>query len=110
MPRRRAGPCPETPRQRRMRGNGLGKTHQEQTMPSPLSSPRQLGRALAFLSLFLLCPAPSVHAQAPRSTPGLVLATDGRTATCDVLAFTPDGSRLLAVGDDKVVRRWIMTD
>src|SRR5262249_8095785 len=79
-------------------------------MPSPLSRPGQLGSVLAFLSLFLLCPAPSVHAQAPRSTPGLVLATDGRTATCDILVFTPDGARLLAVGDDKVVRRWIMTD
>jgi WD40 repeat protein len=27
-----------------------------------------------------------------------------------VLAFTPDGTRLLAVGDDKVVRRWIVTE
>src|SRR5205085_7463877 len=60
---------------------------------------------------FLLGPASPLGAQTPpRSTPGLVLATDGRNAACDVLLFTPDGKQLLAVGDDKVVRRWIVED
>jgi WD40 repeat protein len=41
--------------------------------------------------------------------PGLILETGARMAPCDVLLFTPDGSRLLAVGDDKVVRNWACT-
>lgn len=41
-----------------------------------------------------------------RFTPGLVLDTPGRTASCDALQFTRDGKQLLAAGDDKVVRRW----
>jgi serine/threonine protein kinase/WD40 repeat protein len=40
------------------------------------------------------------------TSPGLVLNTGARTATCDQLTFTPDGSELLAAGDDKVVRIW----
>jgi WD40 repeat protein len=40
------------------------------------------------------------------TTPGLVVATPGRTGACDVLAFTADGKYLLATGDDKVVRNW----
>src|SRR4051812_28351268 len=60
------------------------------------------------LASALLClAAPAAPAQT-RSTPGLVLATDGRTADCDALRFTPDGEQLFACGDDKVVRRWIV--
>ncbi len=40
------------------------------------------------------------------ATPGLILDTGARHATCDMLTFTPDGSELLASGDDKVVRIW----
>jgi WD40 repeat protein len=40
------------------------------------------------------------------TTPGLVLETGARTATCDALTFTADGSELLAAGEDKVVRAW----
>jgi serine/threonine protein kinase/WD40 repeat protein len=40
------------------------------------------------------------------TTPGLVLESGARHATCDVLIFTPDGKELLAAGDDKVVRIW----
>ncbi len=36
----------------------------------------------------------------------LILETGARTAAADVLLFTPDGKRLLAAGDDKVVRAW----
>mgnify|MGYP001191477248 CR=1 FL=1 len=39
----------------------------------------------------------------------LVLDTPGRVAACDVLKFTPDGSHLLAAGDDKLVRSWQWT-
>src|SRR3954470_291272 len=61
------------------------------------------------LASALLCATPAAPAQ-PRSTPGLVLATGGRTADCDALRFTPDGEQLFACGDDKVVRRWIVGD
>jgi WD40 repeat protein len=68
-------------------------------------------KAVVALVLCLLGPVATAYSQeAPRSTPGLVLATNGRTGSCDVLTFTPDGTRLLAVGDDKVVRRWIVDD
>lgn len=46
------------------------------------------------------------HAQKGRTTPGLVIETGARTATCDQLLFDPTGSYLLAVGEDKVLRRW----
>src|SRR5947209_4244625 len=48
------------------------------------------------------------HAQSRRgrTTPGLILETGARHATCDVLTFLPDGSALVAAGDDKVVRIW----
>lgn len=32
--------------------------------------------------------------------------TGGRTGTCDVVRFSPDGNTLFAVGEDKVVHRW----
>src|SRR5262245_2235706 len=38
-----------------------------------------------------------------RREPSIILNTGGRTGTCDVLKFTPDGRYLLAAGDDKVV-------
>ena len=41
-----------------------------------------------------------------RREPGLILETGGRTGACDALLFTADGHRLLAVGDDRVVRSW----
>lgn len=45
-----------------------------------------------------------------RSEPGLILETGARMGNCDVLTFTPDGKRLLAVGDDKVARIWQVTN
>src|SRR5438046_3900789 len=74
---------------------------------SPLQSYRYALVALAALVL-LGPPAPAQTARRQRSSPGLVLETGARHATCDVLTFTPDGARLLAVGDDKVVRSWTM--
>jgi WD40 repeat protein len=41
-----------------------------------------------------------------RKDPELVVESGGRRGACDVLTFTRDGRRLLAVGDDKVVRIW----
>src|ERR1043165_3268161 len=38
-----------------------------------------------------------------RREPSIILNTGGRTGTCDVLKFTPDGTELLGAGDDKVV-------
>ena len=80
-------------------------------MASPLP-PGSLAGTVAWLPiLFLAWFGAPLHAQtAPRSTPGLVLASDGRTAACDALTFTPDGLHLLATGDDKVVRRWIVDE
>jgi WD40 repeat protein len=43
------------------------------------------------------------------STPGIVLETGARTAACDAMFFTQDGSFLLAAGDDKVVRSWAVS-
>ena len=40
------------------------------------------------------------------TTPGIVVETGARHATCDALTFTRDGKQLLAAGDDKVVRTW----
>jgi WD40 repeat protein len=45
-----------------------------------------------------------------RRNPELILEPGGRTGTCDALAFTADGTHLLAVGDDKVVRIWRYQD
>lgn len=44
-----------------------------------------------------------------RREPGLILETGGRTGACDVLQFARDGNTLMAVGDDKVVRSWTVT-
>jgi WD40 repeat protein len=41
-----------------------------------------------------------------RDEPEVHIEAGGRTGTCDVLRFTPDGRFLLAAGDDKVVRVW----
>src|SRR4051794_17449386 len=54
-------------------------------------------------------PAGTARAEAGRTTPGLVVETGARTAYCDQLAFSPDGTHLLAVGEDKVLRRWAVS-
>src|SRR5262249_14826056 len=41
--------------------------------------------------------------------PEFTLDTGGRTGTCDVLTFLPDGKTLLAAGDDRVVHAWPVT-
>ncbi len=38
-----------------------------------------------------------------RREPAIALNTGGRTGTCDVITFSPDGREVLAAGDDKVV-------
>jgi WD40 repeat protein len=45
-----------------------------------------------------------------RMFPELLIESDGRRGTCDVLTFTGDGKHLLAAGDDKVVRIWEYRD
>lgn len=57
-----------------------------------------------------LGPADAQEARRLFQTPGLILETRARIGPCDVLLFTPDGKHLLAVGDDKVVRIWKVTD
>jgi WD40 repeat protein len=49
------------------------------------------------------------RAEQGRTTPGLVIETGARTAYCDQLVFSPNGNHLLAVGEDKVLRRWDVT-
>lgn len=44
-----------------------------------------------------------------RREPTIVLNTGGRTGTCDVIKFTPDGHEILAAGDDKVVTGYPVT-
>ncbi|MGL4551136.1 MAG: WD40 repeat domain-containing protein, partial [Gemmataceae bacterium] len=69
-------------------------------MPSP-----RLSHLLICLALLGLTAGP-VCAETGRTTPGLVIETGARTAYCDQLLFSPDGTYLLAVGEDKVLRRW----
>jgi WD40 repeat protein len=70
----------------------------------PRASPRRA--AFAALAALSLCTHAPAQERRGRDTPGLVLNTAGRHATCDALLFTPDGGQLLAAGDDKVVRVW----
>ena len=62
----------------------------------------------AFAALAILFAAGRSAAEDRRflTTPGIVLETGARHATCDALTFTKDGKQLLAAGDDKVVRTW----
>ena len=50
-------------------------------------------------------PLPPLDRRA-REEPEVVVEAGGRVGTCDVLTFAPDGTALLAAGDDKVVRVW----
>lgn len=69
--------------------------------------PRLLLAATSLIVLTLSAdPAHAREDRRKRTTPGLVLQTPGRHAACDVLTFTPDGTELLAAGDDKVIRVW----
>src|SRR5262249_45909794 len=72
-------------------------------MLSPFRSSFVLA-ALSVLTTGLLNGA--AHAQGGRPPPRLVIEHGARNATCDELLFRPDGGQLLAVGEDKVVRRW----
>ncbi len=65
--------------------------------------PRSPWAALA--ALLLLAP-PQAHADAGRTSPGIVLDTGARHSAADGVAFSPDGSELFAWGEDKVIRRW----
>jgi WD40 repeat protein len=72
---------------------------------------------LSLCCLILLVPAALAYKDQPergdrrdRHAPELVVESGGRTGACDFLTFTPDGKRLLAVGDDKVVRSWDFAD
>jgi WD40 repeat protein len=61
---------------------------------------------LVVISAGSLFSSPLFAQRRNRTSPGLILETGARTAMCDLLTFTPDGSELLAAGDDKVVRIW----
>jgi WD40 repeat protein len=64
----------------------------------------------AALAGTLALPARARHSdRRDRKDPELVVESGGRRGACDVLTFTADGRRLLAVGDDKVVRVWRVT-
>src|SRR5262249_6036728 len=77
--------------------------------PLMCGTPRFCRAVLVVLAGLVLLPANGFsQGRRQRTSPGLVLETGARHADCDVITFTPDGSRLLAVGDDKVVRSWIV--
>ena len=63
-------------------------------------------RVVAYLLLSLAGPAAAQIDRRDRDEPEIFLNLDGRSGTCDVMLFSPDGRRLYAAGDDKVVRRW----
>lgn len=68
-----------------------------------------LARHLPFVAVISLLIVPfRAEAEDRRflTTPGIVIETGARHATCDALVFTKDGKQLLAAGDDKVVRTW----
>jgi WD40 repeat protein len=79
-------------------------------MSAPSYPRRFLVVLLMAVSLGCLFPPALIAQRRGRTSPGLVLDTGARTATCDKLVFTPDGKELLAVGDDKVVRIWEVND
>ncbi|MFO0878728.1 MAG: caspase family protein [Gemmataceae bacterium] len=61
---------------------------------------------LVLLTLVVGSPPGFSQERRNRVTPGLVLDTGARHASCDVLFFSPSGLELFAGGDDKVVRVW----
>ncbi len=65
---------------------------------------------LTLISLaFVAGPASAQPARLSRlavDEPEIHFKSNGRSGACDVLAFSHDGSRLFAVGEDKVVHRW----
>ncbi len=77
-------------------------------MSSHSSRCRRLTTLLLFAAALALFVPVTAFAEDRRSwaTPGLILETGARHGTCDQLAFNRDGSELLAMGDDKVIRTW----
>ena len=70
---------------------------------------RVLVAAVAALLAYALA-ADAQNSRRQRQDPELVVENGDRTGACDDLRFTPDGKRLLAIGDDKVVRVWSFAD
>ena len=71
------------------------------------AAPRPCGRCLLVaLGLLVLAGRSAAEDRRFLTTPGIVIETGARHATCDALTFTKDGKQLLAAGDDKVVRSW----
>jgi WD40 repeat protein len=66
-----------------------------------------MSRLLAFaLLISLVGEAPAQLDRRSRDEPEMFIEAGGRTGTCDVLLFSPDGKHVYAGGDDKVVRVW----
>lgn len=64
-------------------------------------------RAVALLLLAVpAVPAADQLDRRDRDEPEVFLNLDGRSGTCDVMTFSPDGDTLYAGGDDKVVHCW----
>lgn len=82
-------------------------THSDWDGPNRHDKSRRPLMLFAFISLLLF--QDQILAQQNRRLyldPGLILESSSRLGACDVLRFTSDGSRLIACGDDKVVRIW----
>ena len=63
-------------------------------------------RTALFIAAAVVAPVSGQDTRLNVFDPAVVLATGGRTSACDALHFTPDGSTLLAAGDDKCVHTW----
>jgi WD40 repeat protein len=66
----------------------------------------RLAASVALVGLFVPPAVAQQFDRRARDEPEVVIEAGGRTGTCDMLRFTPDGNFLLAGGDDKVVRVW----
>jgi WD40 repeat protein len=66
----------------------------------------RLAASLALVGLFVPPGVSQQFDRRARDEPEVVVEAGGRTGTCDILRFTPNGDFLLAAGDDKVVRVW----
>ena len=66
----------------------------------------RLAASLVLFGLFAVPTKAQQFDRRARDEPEVAVEHGGRTGTCDVIRFSPNGDFLFAAGDDKVVRVW----